>query len=191
VIVLHLLMWMLAVGLLLVGISVLTIRWAWRRARRAVTRRLRAVGAGVNPAGVVWLRAASPGAGRAVAIVRRDLRRDVTGAVRAVDVGRQAGRPVEALGAIARRLDEQATVLDVDLAVLAAEPDPRTRRRLLAAQESRISLLRKACGEVRRGVLLAGTITTAPLLASMVDDLNDEIILLGLQARAYAELTQP
>lgn len=189
---LHLLMWMLAVGLLLVGISVLTIRWAWRRARRAVTRRLRAVGAGgSNPAGVVWLRAASPGAGRAVAIVRRDLRRDVTGAVRAVDVGRRAGRPVEALGAIARRLDEQAKVLDVDLAVLAAEPDPRTRRRLLAAQEGRISLLRRACGEVRRGVLLAGTTTTAPLLASMVDDLNDEIILLGLRARAYAELTQP
>jgi hypothetical protein len=113
----------------------------------------------------------------------------VTGAIRAVAAGRQAGRPVEALGSIARRLDEQARALDVDLAVIAAEPDPRSRSRLLAAQEDRVILLRRACAEVRRGVLLAGTATTAPLLASMVDELNDEVILLGLRARAYAELT--
>jgi hypothetical protein len=93
------------------------------------------------------------------------------------------------MDSVVRRLMEHARQLDVDLLVVAAEPDALERRRLLAAQADRVALLRRAFGEVRRGVLLAGSTSTWPLLTSMVADLNDEIIALGLQAQAYQEMS--
>jgi hypothetical protein len=178
-----LLLWTVLVSALLVGTAVLTVRWAWRRTRRAVSV---AVSARTNR-----VRAVVPGPGREVAALRRDLQADVAGAGRAVTAGRQAGRPVEALGGITRRLAEQARALDVDLAVIGAEPDRSARRQLLAAQQERVALLRRSCAQVRRGVLLAGSVTTAALLPSLVADLDDEVVLLGLRARAYAELQPP
>jgi hypothetical protein len=124
---------------------------------------------------------------REVATVRRDLLADLTGAKRAVAAGREAGRPMARLDSVVCRLTEQARQLDVDLLVVAAEPDPLERRGLLAAQADRVALFRRACGEVRRGVLLAGSTSTGPLLTSMGADLNDEIFALGLQAQAYQE----
>ncbi|MCU1593754.1 MAG: hypothetical protein JWO12_1146 [Frankiales bacterium] len=213
---LHLLLWTLVTVATPTVVAALTVRWAWRRTRRAVLSRLQQLGVRATrplrlsaplagsrllPAAGTSLtrslsapmrvraRAAVPGPGREVAVVRRALRADVAGADRSVSTGRQAGRPVEGLGSIVRRLREQAHVLDVDLAVIASEPDRRVRQQLLRTQDGRVLLLRRACAEVRRGVLLAGSATTAPLLSSMVDDLNDEVIALGLRARAYAELT--
>jgi hypothetical protein len=120
--------------------------------------------------------------------VRRDLITDVIGAQRAVAVGRDAGRPVHGLDSIVRRLSEQARALDVDLRVVAAEPDRGLRRRLLAGQAERVALLRHACGQVRQGVLLAGSATTAPLLGPLVEELDEELLALGLRAHAYREL---
>ncbi|MGZ6827875.1 MAG: hypothetical protein ACXVGH_13895, partial [Mycobacteriales bacterium] len=134
--------------------------------------------------------AALLGPGRDVAVARRDLRAEVTGAKRAVAAGRQARRPVDGLDSIVRELRAQAHALDVDLSVIATEPDRGIRRQLLAAQQERIALVRRACGQVRRGVVLAGAATTAPLLRAVVDELNDEVLGLGLRARAYAELTR-
>lgn len=89
------------------------------------------------------------------------------------------------------RLAEQARRLEVDLAVIANEPDRTTRQKLLEAQRERVSLIHRACSEVRRAVLLSGNITTASLLREMESDLNDEVIALAFQAQAYAELSGP
>jgi hypothetical protein len=215
---LHLLLWTLVICAVLTAGATLFLRWVGRRIRRATTAWLERISARVqgraslaSPGGGdsrwfvadgqaslagsltsaarVRVQAVVPGAGREVAVVRHGLRTDIAGAHRAVSTGVQAGRPVEGLNGIVRRLREQARALDVDLAVIASEPDRRTRRQLLAAQSDRVTLLRCACAEVRRGVLVAGSATTAPPLHSMVDDLNEEITALGLRARAYAELS--
>lgn len=193
-------------GLAVVLGLVFTVRWAARRARRAVVARLSqvlpgrstsaplplpvaAVPARVASAARVHARAAVPGAGRDVAVVRRDLRRDVAGTTRAVAAARAAGRPVASLETVIRRLGEQAQAVDVDLLVVGAKPDTAVRRRLLAAQAERVALLQRACGQVRRGVVLAGESTTAPLLAGLLDELEEEVIALGLRAAAHRELS--
>lgn len=142
-----------------------------------------------HPAAAVHLWAVLPGPGRAIARVRRELALDVRGARRAVTAGRDAGRPVQGLQSVLARLTEQARALDVDLAVIGNEPDRLARQRLLGAQAERLTLLRRACAEVRRAVLLAGSVSTQGLLRSMENDLNDEVIALALRARAYVELT--
>lgn len=188
--------------------ATLAVRWAWRHTRAVMIGRLRRIIAprqglaslassggaafhagSLTSAARVRGQAAVPGPGREVAVVRRDLRADIAGADRAVSTGGKAGRPVEGLDNIVRRLREQAWALDVDLALIASEPDRRTRRHLLAAQTDRVVLLRRACGEVRRGVLIAGSANTAPLLHSTVEELNEEVTALALRARAYAELS--
>jgi hypothetical protein len=134
-----------------------------------------------------WL----PGRSRAVAVVRRDLQRDLRASHRSVAVGLEAGRPVQPLAAIMGRLQSSVAALDVDLAVIAAEPNGSLRRQLLAEQGERIHGLRRAFEQVRRGVLLAGSVTSGPLFPVVVDDLNDEVIRLGLWAKAHHELHGP
>lgn len=140
------------------------------------------------PAPSLCLQAWLPGRSRAVAAVRRDLHRDVRSANQAVRSGLEAGRPVQSLAAIAARLQRSAVGLDTDLAVIAAEPDGAERSQLLRQQHERIETVRRACQQLRRGVLLAGSATTGPLLPTVVDDLNDEVIRLGLWAAAHREL---
>lgn len=188
-----LLVWsLLTVTFVVVGAA--SLRWGARRVRRALTARVRpalAAHQGVSRQGaqaLLHVRALVPGPGRAVALARRDLLVDLTGTVRAVRAGRQAGRPVEGLEFIVRRLSEQARAADVDLAVIAAEPDRAAQRMLLAEQADRLILLRRAFGQIRRGVLLAGSNATAPVLSSMIDELSDEVIALGLRAQAHREL---
>jgi hypothetical protein len=134
-----------------------------------------------------WL----PGRSRAVAVVRRDVQRDLRASRRSVAVGLEAGRPVQPLAAIMGRLESSVAALDVDLAVIGAEPNGSRRRQLLAEQDPRIHTLRRAFEQVRRGVLLAGSVTSGPLLPVVVDDLNDEVIRLGLWAKAHHELHGP
>ncbi|MCW2599764.1 MAG: hypothetical protein JWM02_1593 [Frankiales bacterium] len=168
-----------------------------RRLRTRLSRRVFAVlgahrrwSAPLPPARsrVVTLQAWLPGRARPVAALRRDLHRDVHGAVRAVEVGLEAGRPVRPLAAIGTRLQRTAFDLDVDLAVIAAEPDLTRRRALLDEQADRIQALRHACAQVRRGVLLAGSATTGPLLPVVMGDINDEVVRLDLWAKAHREL---
>jgi len=136
----------------------------------------------------VTIQAWLPGHNRAVATVRRDLHHDVSGAARAVAVGMQAGRPVQPLAAITARLQHSAADLDVDLAVIAADPDPARCRRMLVQQDDRVHALQRACEQVRTGVLLAGSATNGALLPALIDDLNDEVLRLGLWASARHEL---
>lgn len=182
------------VALALVVASVVLVRRAvrrFRRLRRDLWAAMNAVARGwtflpASPAihARVWL----PRSGRDVALVRRDVRRDLTGAARAVTAGRKAGRPVQMLDSVVRRLSAQAHALDVDLQVIGAEPDRRVRRQLLAAQEEPVRVLRRACAQIRRGVMLAGAATNEPLLGGLKDDLDDEMVTLGLRARVYREL---
>jgi hypothetical protein len=137
---------------------------------------------------VVAAQSRLPGSSRAAAAVRRDLDRDLRGAAQAVAAGLAAGRPVEPLRTITIRLRRTAADIDVDLAVIAAEPDPVVQRQLLAEQAERVASVRRACAQVRRGVLLAGSATTGPLLDQVVEELGDEIIRLGLWAQAHREL---
>lgn len=189
--------------------AVLSVRWAVRRARRMLRARLsNALGAlhsrraglptswtTVRPsqahsafAAGVRARACLPGPAQQVALVRRGLARDVAGTARAVQAGQQAGRPVQGLAGVVRRLYEPARALDVDLAVIAAEPDPDARQGLLAAQSERLELLRHTCAQVRHGVLLAGSPSAGPLLRTLTGELNDELVALGLRAQAHQEL---
>lgn len=136
------------------------------------------------------VRASLPGRSRQVARVRLALRDDVRGAGQALSMGQQAQRPVEGLHTVMQQLREQARALDVDLSVIAREPDRRIRRELLAAQQDRLMPLSRACGEVRRAVLLSGSLSTAPLLRSIESDLEDEVTALALRVEAMAELTR-
>ena len=189
--------------LVLIALVVLASAWLLRRAVSRLRARLRAaVGAAVDRRAeprvsslrkvsrrqAVVVQSMLPGRARAVAALRRDLHRDVQGAAEAVAVGLEAGRPVQPLAAIASRLQRSAASIDVDLAIVGAEPDPRRRRALLDDQQARIETVRRACEQVRRGVLLAGSVTTGALLPGVVDDLNDEVIRLGLWAKAHHEL---
>jgi len=196
------------------AVAVLTVRWAFRRARRALLARVTAVlGRGRQAASrpgpdpllaqaarlltartsatAAPIRACVPGPGREVALMRRDLAREVGGAARAVTAGWRDGRPVEGLASIVGRLSQQARSVDVDLAVAAAEPDRGARGALLAAQAERLVLIRRACMQVRRGVTLAGSATTAPLLDAVLEELDDEVVALGLRVDAYRELIRP
>lgn len=175
-----------------VGAAVLCV-WGLRRlgrtalARLAVTRR--------QPArlllpgrGLVEIRAWLPGPARQVTAIRRDLGRDVAAAVRAVQAGRAAGRPVEELVLLTARLRRAAAELDLDLSVIAAEPDEIGREDLLAAERERIAVLRRSCSQLRRAVLLAGSATSGAQLPQLVDEVDDELVRLGLWAQAHAEL---
>lgn len=136
----------------------------------------------------VQARASLPGPGQEVGQIRRDLRRDLAATARCISAGLAAGRPIHSLETILGRLSECARALEVDLTVIAAEPDRAVRRRLLAAQREPTDLLRRACAQVRRGVMIGGSTTTEPLLSDVVADLNDEVIALELRAQAYHEL---
>ena len=202
------------VALLLAVTGVLLVRHAVRRVRRTarlwlldVTARRAGIRSGgstpselTGPAGdalsaitsgtALSARAWLPGPGREVAAVRRDLHRDMTGTSRAVAAGRAAGRPVHDLEWSLSRLAEQARALDVDLVIIAAEPDRVARRRLLEAHAERVTLIRRACAEVRGALLLGGSAANDADLNAIVTDINHQVIALDLRARAYRDLSR-
>ena len=174
------------------GAAVLCV-WGLRRLGRTALARLAV--ARRQPArlllpgrGLVEIRAWLPGPARQVTAIRRDLGRDVAAAVRAVQAGRAAGRPVEELVPLTARLRRAAAELDLDLSVIAAEPDEIGREDLLAAERERIAVLRRSCSQLRRAVLLAGSATSGAQLPQLVDEVDDELVRLGLWAQAHAEL---
>jgi len=202
------------VALLLAVTGVLLVRHAVRRVRRTarlwlldVTARRTGMWSGgqtpsalTGPAGdaltavtsgtALSARAWLPGPGREVAAVRRDLHRDMTGTSRAVAAGRAAGRPVHDLEWSLSRLAEQARALDVDLVIIAAEPDRIARRRLLEAHAERVTLIRRACAEVRGALLLGGSAAHDADLNAIVEDINHQVTALDLRARAYRDLSR-
>lgn len=186
----------LGLGLAAVATAVVLCVWAVRRLRRGVRTRLatlRSAPLQRRPMafgrGLVEVQAWLPGPARQVAAVRRDVRRDVAAAVRAVQAGRAAGRPVDELVPLTGRLRRAAANLDLDLSVIGSEPAAADRRELLAAEGQRIAVLGRSCGQVRRAVLLAGSATTGPLLPQLVDELDDQLVRLSLWAQAHAELS--
>lgn len=174
------------------GAAVLCV-WGVRRLGRTALTRLAAarrqpVLALLPGRGLVEVWAWLPGPARQVTAIRRDLRRDVAAAVRAVQAGRAAGRPVQELVPLTGRLRRAAAELDLDLSVIAAEPDGAGRGDLLAAERERIAVLRRSCSQLRRAVLLAGSATSGAQLPRLVDEVDDELVRLCLWAQAHAEL---
>lgn len=147
---------------------------------------LTAAAAGPKLAARAWL----PGPTRAVSVVRRDLHRDVAATSRALRAARKAGRPVHELESSVAMLAEHARQLQLDLQIIAAEPDREVRGQLLSAHAAHASLIRRTCANVRAAVLSDGSTYGEPALGQVVDSVNDALIRADLTARAYRELSR-
>jgi len=133
-----------------------------------------------------WL----PGPTRAVSQVRRDLHRDVTATSRALRAARKAGRPIQDLESSVAKLAGHARELQLDLWVIAAEPDRGVRAQMLPEHAARAEVIRHTCANVRAAVLSAGSTNNEPALRQIVDDINDAVSAIDLRARAYQELSR-
>lgn len=194
-------------GALLVTAVVLVSLVAWwavrlvRRTARAVRRRVAPVqrhaphGATTGLStydlpprlGLAMLRLRALRPGDEVSRLRGDLRADVTGTLAMLGAAARAGRPVSSLSAIAGRLSGHARQLDVELALVGAEPDRSLQGDQLADVAGRAAELRAACAQVRAGVLAAGGASRTPL-AGLAEEIEHEVTGLRLRARAYQEL---
>ena len=148
--------------------------------------RLGTLGDGAYVAARAWL----PGSARAVWALCRDLDRDVASAVFAVRAAKQAGRPVEELEGSLASLTEHAREVQLDLRVIATEPDAAVRAGLLSAHAARAGLIRQTCANVRSAVLSGGSVSRQPVLERIVTDVNDAALAVRLRAAAYRELSR-
>lgn len=138
---------------------------------------------------VLSTRAHLPGAGGAVHRVRRDLHRDVTATSRALRASHRGGRPVDGLDSCVAALVEQAQELQLNLQIVAVEPDRSVRARTLAAHADRAALIRRTCAQVRAAVLEEGSGSNEATLQRIVEDVNDAVMAASERARAYRELS--
>jgi hypothetical protein len=158
---------------------------AWSPPGGSGPDRLGAMAGGAYVAARAWL----PGSARAVWMLCRDLDRDVASAVFAVRAAHHADRPVQELEDCVARLSEHAREVQVDLRVIAAEPDAAVRAQLLSAHAARVSLIRQTCANVRSAVLSGGSVARQPVLERLVTDVNDAATAVRLRAAAYRELS--
>jgi hypothetical protein len=158
---------------------------AWSPSRGPGPDRLSALADGAYAAA----RARLPGPARAVWVLCRDLDRDVSSAVFAVRTAEQAGRPVQELEGSVAMLTEHARDVQLDLRVIAAEPDAAVRASLLSAYADRAALIRQTCANVRSAVLSGGSVSRQPVLERIVTDVNDAALAVRLRASAYRELS--
>jgi hypothetical protein len=131
-----------------------------------------------------------PGPTRPINGARLALQRDVMAATEAVGAGRKAARPVAQLRGPARVLRQAAADLDLDLAVIAGEPDSGARTALFDAQRERIETVHRVCRQLRNGVLLAAGDAGGVRVSVLSAELNDELELLRFRAIAYRDLMQ-
>jgi hypothetical protein len=148
--------------------------------------RLSALAGGAYVSARAWL----PGPARAVWVLCRDLDRDVASAVFAVRAAKQHGRPVQELEGAVAMLTEPARDVQLDLRVIAAEPDAAVRAQLLSAHAARAGLIRQTCANVRAAVLDGGSVSRQPVLERIVTDVNDAALAVRLRAAAYRELSR-
>ena len=189
-----------------VSLTVYLIRRLGRGLRRALSRRGSSLASGSWPAGrggsspestiadrdatyLLRARCWMPTRTRRIDVFRLQLRQGLDTAHSAVQTGLRVGRPVDQLVPICRDLRHAAAQLDLDLLVIAAEPDAAHREAMLVGQAEGSDTFTQACAQLRRAVLLAGDATADPLLARAVNDLHDEMDLLRLRAEAYRELS--
>jgi hypothetical protein len=147
-------------------------------------------GPGALTGAYVSARAWLPGPARAVWALCRDLDRDVASAVFAVRAAKQHGRPVQELEGAVAMLTEPARDVQLDLRVIAAEPDAAVRAQLLSAHAARAGLIRQTCANVRAAVLDGGSVSRQPVLERIVTDVNDAALAVRLRAAAYRELSR-
>ncbi len=137
--------------LLLVALTLFTVvsalvvylAWrAWRRLRASLRlqRRLHTVKVWVTP----------PGARREVAALRRELAETVDATPHAVAVVQRATGSVGELPVLTRQLQRVAATLDVELQLLANEPDAREVARVLPAARARVDDVGHVARTIRR-----------------------------------------
>lgn len=136
-------------------------------------------------------RAVIPGPAQAVYAMRERVRRELTSARDALGAARAAGRPTGAFEPSLARLVQTANQLDLDLAIIAGEPDHRAREALLAEQRERLEQFARACHQVRRGAVLAGGPDADGTLARTATELAEEVERLRLRAQAFRDLSGP
>jgi hypothetical protein len=122
-------------------------------------------------------------------VLCRDLDRDVASAAFAVRAAEQAGRPVHEFDGCVAMLTEHAREVQLDLRVIAAEPDAAVRARLLSEHAARAGLIRQTCANVRAAVLSGGSVSRQSVLERIVADVNDAALAVRLRADAYRELS--
>jgi hypothetical protein len=155
-------------------------------------RRLAPPGYGgeVVAASVLLARSWLPGPAADVTRVRLALQRDVTATWRSVRAARSAGRPVHEFERRMTTLAAHAEALQVDLQIIAAEPDSSAKARLLVAPLERADLIRHGCAQIRAGLLEHGSAATEPALHRLVDDINEAATGARLRASAFEELSR-
>ena len=199
-----------------VGVA-LVIRRAVRRLRRAVRARIgaaRTMSVGSRPADrhvgaenlaplrvaadlvafraqgpALSTRAYLPGPVGAVCRVRRDLHREVASTSRVVRAARRAGRPADELDSCVAELVGQAKQLDLDLQIIAAEPDRSVRAQTLSAHTARAMVIQRTCAQVRSSVLAQGSGSNHSTLQRIVEDVDDAVTAADLRVQAYRELS--
>jgi len=114
----------------------------WRRLRASLRlrRRLRTVKVWVTP----------PGTRREVAALRRELAEIVDATPHAVAVVQRASGSVGELPLLTRRLQRVAATLDVELQLLANEPDAREVARVLPAARAGVDDVGRVARTIRR-----------------------------------------
>jgi hypothetical protein len=139
---------------------------------------------------VLSARAWQPGPTGTVARLRRDLHRDVIATSRILREARKAGRPVQGLERSVASLARHERELQLDLRVIAAEPDRVARNQLLSTHAARAGLIHRTCAQVRNAVLDEGSTSNEPALHQIVEDIDEAVTAVGLQARAYRDLSR-
>lgn len=145
---------------------------------------------GVIDQGLISLRAQTlpDGPERELNELRLQLKRSVSGTLRAVASAADAGREVGDLQAVTARLAQVADGVDRDLTLLAFETDSHTQRSLLDPARQRVKAVTDAASRVRTALLQESAVLQEGEAANVTAALDDEVSRLSSFTQAYREL---
>lgn len=136
----------------------------------------------------VRTRALPPGPARELAQLRQRLRQASAAAADAVRLASSRGRDLGELPRLSLRLDNLARELDLDLELLAGEPDPARLQALLPAAAQRVDGVADAAAELRAASLSTGAAVRDSALTELGASLQAESERVRLWSQAYREL---
>lgn len=129
-----------------------------------------------------------PGPARELAVLRQRLRQAVGGADGAIRLASSRGRDVGELPRLSLRLENLARELELDLELLAGEPDRARLQRLLPAASQRVDGVVAAAAELREASLSTGSAVHDSALQELSASLEAESERVRLWSQAYREL---
>lgn len=129
-----------------------------------------------------------PGPARELAELRQRLRRATAGSSEAVRLASSRGRNLGDLPGLSLRLDNLARELDLDLELLAGEPDRARLQTLLPAVRQRVDGVAAAAAELRAASLSTGATVRDSAMTELGASLEAESERVRLWSQAYREL---